>query len=150
MRTWGSMRRAERAVLVALVLLVLAWLPGTLAGDLRGLRSNLRLSHAGRTDARGPAARAGSDLELVRLAQARIPAGASYAVVLGGRWRGPQLAAAREAGQSWTQFALAPRAQVARTRASWLLVLGSRPANAGILRARHMWRVGEDWLVELP
>lgn len=140
----------QRKLLAGLSILVLIWLPGTFASDLRGLRSNLRLSAAERADARGPNAKAGTNLALVHFAQTEIPAGAAYAVVLGDRWRVRHLAAAREAGQSWTQFALAPRTEVGRASARWLLLLDSNPAGAGIAGARHEWRFGRDWLVQLP
>jgi hypothetical protein len=139
----------HRRALVALSLLAAIWLPGVVASDIRGLRANLRLSAGERADVRGPGATAGSNLALVHLAEARMPARAPYAVVLGGRWRGRHLAAAREAGQSWTQFALAPRVEVGRRQAAWLLILDSNPVAAGISRPRHAWHLGHDWLVQL-
>jgi hypothetical protein len=141
------MSRAERGVLAGVSLLVLIWLPGTLASDVRGLRSDLRLSPAGRADARGPSAAAGTDLPLVRFAQSTIPSGAPYAVVRAGRWRERRLAAAREAGQAWTQFALAPRVQVGGRDAAWLLLFDSSPRAAGVSRPLRTWRFGQDWLV---
>jgi hypothetical protein len=136
-------------VLAGLSILVLIWLPGTLASDLRGLRSNLRLSASERSDARGPNAKAGTNLALLHFAQGEIPAGAAYAVVLGDRWRARRLAAAREAGRSWSQFALAPRTEVGRAAADWLLLLDSSPVRAGVAGARHEWRFGRDWLVQM-
>jgi hypothetical protein len=140
------LRRPE--VLVVAVLTAI-WLPGTIASDLRGLRDDRRLQHP--ADARGPAAAAGTDLALIHAARARIPKADDFAIVAGGRWHGRRLAGglqlAREAGASWTQYALAPRFQVAPGRARWLLVLDTTPAAAG-LQPRKVWRFGSDWLVQ--
>ena len=135
--------------MLGLFALVAIWLPGTFASDIRGLRSALRLSAQARADARGPGAQAATDLALVRLAKAEIPSGGAYAVLTTARWRAGHTASAREAGGSWTQFALAPRVQVARKAAGWMLILGSSPRAAGIARPLHAWRSGHDWLVQV-
>ena len=153
MRGWRHAGDRRGAVLIVLLLLGAAWLPGVLANDLRGLRSALRLSARERADYRGPAARDGTDLALLRVARVRIPAGAPYALVMAGRWKARHLAAAaaqaREAGTSWTQFALAPRVQVPRSRAAWVLIMDSTPQGAGFSRPLHAWRFGRDWLVDV-
>jgi hypothetical protein len=149
MEFWRGASGARRAVLVGLFALVVIWLPGTLASDIRGLRSALRLSAQERAEARGPGAQAATDLALVRLAQTEIPPGGAYAVLTTARWRARHTATAREAGGSWTQFALAPRVQVARKAAGWMLILDSSPRGAGIARPLHAWRSGSDWLVEV-
>jgi hypothetical protein len=148
MRAWRRSSGARRAAVLGLLLLVVLWLPGTLASDIRGLRSALRQSARTRAETTGPGARAGSDVALLRLARATIPAGAPYAVLTTRRWRERRSATARESGGSWTQFALAPRIQVARREARWLLVIGSSPQAAGISGAAHAWRTGSDWLVQ--
>jgi hypothetical protein len=148
MRAWRRSSGARRAAFLGLVLLVAAWLPGTLASDLRGLRSSLRLSSATRAEATGPGARAGSDLALLRLARTTIPAGAAYAVLTTRAWREQRSGVARESGASWTQFALAPRVQVVRREAHWVLVLGASPRAAGIVNPVRAWRTGGDWLVQ--
>src|SRR4051812_17774736 len=132
MGAWRRSSGAQRAAVVGLFLLVVLWLPGTLASDVRGLRSALRHSARTRAETTGPGARAGADLALLRLARATIPAGAPYAVVTTRRWRERHSATARESGGSWTQFALAPRVQVAPTAAHWLLVMGASPRAARI------------------
>jgi hypothetical protein len=143
-------RRAilRRPEVLVVVLLTAIWLPGAIASDIRGLRDDERLRHP--ADARGPAAAAGTNLALIHAAAARIPRSQDFAIVAGGRWRGRRLAGGRqlerEAGASWTQYALAPRFQVAPGRARWLLVLDSTPAAAG-LRPSQAWRFGSDWLV---
>jgi hypothetical protein len=153
MRAWRNAGSRRRAALVVLLALVAVWLPGVLASDVRGLRSALRLSARARADARGPAARAGTNLALLHVAGIRIPAGAGYAIVMGGRWKGRHLAAKlaveREAGTAWTRFALAPRIEVARSRAAWVLVMDATPRGAGLARPLHSWRFGRDWLVEV-
>jgi hypothetical protein len=148
MRAWRRSSGARRAAVLGLLLLVVLWLPGTLASDVRGLRSALRHSARTRAETTGPGARAGADLALLRLARATIPAGAPYAVLTTRRWRERHSATAREAGTSWTQFALAPRVQVARREARWLLVIDSSPQAAGISLQVHAWRTGGDWLVQ--
>ncbi len=148
MRAWRRSSGAQRTALLGLLLLVVLWLPGTLAGDIRGLRSALRHSARTRAETTGPGARAGADLALLRLARATIPARAPYAVLTTRSWRRRRSATARESGGSWTQFALAPRVQVARGAARWLLVIGSTPQAAGIPRPAHAWRTGSDWLVQ--
>jgi hypothetical protein len=141
------LRRPE--VLLVLALTV-AWLPHTLAADLRGLRHDLGLPDS--ADARGPAAAAGTDLDLIHAARARIPKDADFAIAVGGRWVGRRLPGglqlARQAGASWTQYSLAPRFQVDRATARWLLVLDATPASLG-LRPRWALRSGRDWLVRL-
>ncbi len=153
MRAWVNAVGPRGATLVVLLALIAAWLPGVLASDVRGLRSALRLSARERADFRGPDARDGTNLALLHVAGARIPAGAGYAIVMGGRWKGRHLAAgaalAREAGTSWTQFSLAPRVEVTRSRAAWVLVMDSTPQSAGLARPLHAWRFGSDWLVEM-
>ena len=147
MRAWRRSSGAQRAASLALLLLVVLWLPGTIASDIRGLRSSLRLSARARAEATGPGARAGSDLALLRLARTTIPRGAPYAVVTSRRWRERHSATAREAGSSWTQFALAPRIQVSLQAARWVLVIDASPLAAGIPRQLRAWRSGRDWLV---
>ena len=136
-------------MLVVLALTV-AWLPQTLASDLRGLRHDLTLPNS--ADARGPAAAAGTDLDLIHAAQVHIPQGADFAIALGGRWAGRRLPdglqLARQAGTSWTQYSLAPRFQVDRANARWLLVLDATPASLG-LNPRWALRSGRNWLVRL-
>jgi len=149
MESWRHSSGARRAVLLGLLALIVIWLPGTLASDIRGLRSALRLSARARAEARGPGAADGSDLALVRLAQSRIPSGAAYAVWTTARWRARHSATARQAGGAWTQFVLAPRVQVGRRAAGWILILGASPRGAGVVRPLHEWRSGGDWLVEL-
>ena len=148
MRAWRRSSGAQRAAVLALLLLVVLWLPGTIASDVRGLRSALRLSARARAEATGPGPRAGADLALLRVARAVIPAGAPYAVLTTRRWRERHSATARESGASWTQFSLAPRVQVPRRAARWLLLLDASPRAAGIPRPLHAWRSGRDWLVE--
>ena len=82
------------------------------------------------------------------------PGGAPFALVRAGRWGSASrpnrsLAFVWQAGQAWTQFVLAPRVQVARGDAVWLLVRGADPAGAGIRHPVHAWRFGPDWLVEV-
>jgi hypothetical protein len=148
MRAWRRSSGAQRIAVLVLLLLVVLWLPGTLASDVRGLRSALGHSARTRAETTGPGARAGADLALLRLARATIPAGAPYAVLTTRRWREQHSATAREGGGSWTQFALAPRVQVTRRAARWLLVMDSSPQAAGVARPAHAWRTGRDWLVQ--
>ena len=141
-------------ILALLTALGLVWLPLTLQDDIAGARSDLRLSASDRSYARGPLATAGSDLPLVRAALARMPQHASFALVRGGRWGtddhpNPNESFVWEAGASWTQFTLAPRLEVARNRASWLLVRDARPSALGVVRGLREWRFGEDWLVQI-
>jgi hypothetical protein len=144
----------QRALFFAVLLTALAWTPVALLSDIRGARSNLRLSARAAADARGPSATAGSDVALVHAAQQRIPRGQPFAIVRAGRWGSAarpnrSLAFAWQAGQSWTQFALAPRLQVAPRDAAWLLLRGASPAEADIRDVVGAWRFGEDWLVEV-
>jgi hypothetical protein len=144
----------QRALLVGVVLTALAWLPATLLSDIRGARANLRLSATAAADARGPSATKGTNLGLVHAAQRRIPRREPFAIVRAGRWGSASsptrsLAFVWQAGQSWTQFALAPRVQVAPRDAVWLLVRGSGPSAAGVRHVVHAWRFGADWLVEV-
>jgi hypothetical protein len=148
MRAWRRSSGAQRAAVLGLLLLVVAWLPGTIRADVRGLRSSLELSARGRAEATGPGARAGSDRALLRLARATIPPGAPYAVVTTRAWRERRSGTAREAGAAWTRFTLAPRVQVARRAAHWVLVLGASPRAAGIGDRVRAWRTGGDWLVQ--
>ena len=146
--------RLQGAVLVAVLLIALAWLPVALVSDIRGVRSNTRLSAAAAADARGPSATAGTNVGLVHAAQRRIPLGKSFAIVRAGRWGSDaspnrSLAFVWQAGQSWTQFELAPRLQVARANAAWLLVRGGGPSAVGIRHPARAWRFGADWLVEV-
>jgi hypothetical protein len=141
--------RNQLAFAAALSLIAIAWLPGTLLSDLRGLRDNRRLSSAEAEDARGPTAAAGGNLALVRAARRQIPPRLSFAIQRGGRWgsaRAPNraLAFAWQAGQSWTQFELAPRIQVAPDDATWILMRDTAPPQ----RFAHAWRIGPDWLVQ--
>jgi hypothetical protein len=144
----------QAALLAAVLLTALAWLPAALRADIRGARANLRLTAAGAGDARGPSATAGTNLSLVHAAQRRIPRNASFAIVPAGRWGSATrpnraLAFVWQAGQSWTQFELAPRTQVDPGDAAWLLVRGAGAGGAGIRHAMHAWRFGADWLVEV-
>jgi hypothetical protein len=144
-RTW---------ILAVLIALGLLWLPLTLQDDIAGARADLRVSAGDRSYARGPLATAGSDLPLVRAALARMPRHASFALVRAGRWGtdghpNPRESFVWEAGASWTQFTLAPRVEVSRNRAAWLLVRDARPSELGIIRNLHEWRFGDDWLVQL-
>jgi hypothetical protein len=52
-----------------------------------------------------------------------------------------------EAGQSWTQYYLAPRVETSTGRARWLLLRDVTPGAARV-RPLHAWRFGSDWLVE--
>ncbi len=139
------LRRPDALVVLALVV---AWLPQSVASDLRGLRRDLALPNP--ADARGPAAAAGTDLDLIHAAQARIPRDADFAIALGGRWAGRRLPGglqlARQAGASWTQYSLAPRFQVEPEDARWLLVLDATPASLGLEPAWAL-RSGRNWLV---
>jgi hypothetical protein len=144
----------QAALLAAVLLLALAWMPAALLSDIRGARANMRLSAAAAADARGPGAAEGTNLGLVHAAVRRIPGGAPFAIVRAGRWGSASspnraLAFVWQAGQSWTQFVLAPRVQVAQGDAVWLLVRGAAPAGAGIRHPVHAWRFGSDWLVEV-
>ncbi|MDP9255722.1 MAG: hypothetical protein M3Q31_04090 [Actinomycetota bacterium] len=145
---------SQAALLVAVLLIILAWMPVALLSDIRGARANLRLSAAAAADARGPGAAEGTNLGLVHAAQRRIPGGDPFAIVRAGRWGSASnpnrsLAFVWQAGQSWTQFALAPRVQVSRRDAVWLLVRGADPSSAGVRHPEHAWRFGRDWLVEV-
>jgi hypothetical protein len=130
--------------------LTVAWLPGTLRTDLRSLGDVDWVPHP--PTVLGPAARKGTNLALVEAAALRIPHKGDYAIVFGGRWKprylpgGYQLA--REAGASWTQYALAPRFDVDQRTAPWLLLRDVSPAALG-LHAAAAWRFGQDWLVQL-
>jgi hypothetical protein len=93
-------------------------------------------------------------MALLRAARTHIPRGAPFALVRGGRWG----TAARpnrsqafvwESGESWTQYYLAPRVEVAAIDARWLLIRDASPATVGVRSSRHTWRFGSDWLVEL-
>ncbi|HEY1480769.1 MAG TPA: hypothetical protein VGF46_12100 [Gaiellales bacterium] len=147
--------RTRLLVVVALVaVLALGWLPWTLQDDLSGARRDARMSAGARDDARGPAARAGSDLALVRAARRRMPPHASFALVRGGIWGSDAHPNTRrafvwESGQSWTQFALAPRMETDASRASWLLIRDASPMALGESRPGREWRFGRDWLVRL-
>jgi hypothetical protein len=147
-------RNRAQAALVVLVLVVgLARLPFTLVSDIRGMRSDARLSAAAAAEARGPAAAAGTNIELIRAARKRIPSGAPFAIVRGGSWgTGSRpdraLAFVWEAGQSWTQYDLAPRLEVSASQARWLLIRDATPAAVGVPDPLHAWRFGDDWLVE--
>ncbi len=131
----------------------LVTLPSTLRADIDGMRTDMRLSATAASEARGPAAAAGTDIALLRAARARMPRDASFALVRGGRFGSDAhpvhaLAFVWEAGQSWTQFDLAPRLEVAPRRAAWLLIRDATPAAAGVRHPLHAWRFGHDWLVE--
>jgi hypothetical protein len=146
-------RRAQRGLIAAALLIAGVWAPQAVISDIRGARSNLRLSATQAAEARGPSALEGTNRELVRAAERRIPPGESFAIIRAGRWGSAAkparpLAFAWQAGQSWTEFALAPRVQVAPRDAAWLLIRDQSPAAAGIRNPVRAWRVGEDWLVE--
>jgi hypothetical protein len=141
-------------VAAVVALLAVVWLPIALESDLDGITSNRHLSTDQAAYARGPSAQAGTNLALVHAALTRIPAGASFSIVRGGRWGtashpNPKNRFVWEAGESWTQYVLAPRLEVAPQQASWLLVRGGSPTTLGIANARQSWRFGEDWLVRL-
>jgi hypothetical protein len=130
------------------------WLPVALLSDIRGARANLRLSAAAAADGRGPSAAEGTNLGLVHEAERRIPGRDPFAIVRAGRWGSASsptrsLAFVWQAGESWTQFELAPRLQVSRRDAVWLLLRGSDPSSAGVRHPVHAWRFGPDWLVEV-
>jgi hypothetical protein len=146
-------RGLQRALLLAVLVIGLAWVPSALISDVRGASSNLRLSSLEASAARGPSAQAGSNLALVRAAQRRIPGHEPFAIVRAGRWGtaakpNRSLAFVWQAGQSWTQFALAPRLEVARRDAVWLLVRDGTPASVGVRHPVRAWQFGRDWLVE--
>jgi hypothetical protein len=151
---WETRRMARpvlrRPEVLLVVALTAAWLPATLRSDLSSVGDVDLVPHA--TQALGPAARVGTNVALVRAAATRIPAGADYSIVFGGKWKprhlGGGLQLAREAGASWTQYALAPRFAVDQTTASWLLLRDVSPAMLGI-RAGARWRYGSDWLVRV-
>ena len=87
MRAWRRSSGAQRAACSGCCCSSRCGCPGTIASDIRGLRSSLRLSARARAEATGPGARAGSDLALLRLARAIHPA---RGAVRGGdarRWR---------------------------------------------------------------
>jgi hypothetical protein len=155
----ASLRRPRRdlvqVVLVGAILLIaVTRLPLTLLSDVRGARDDARLTPTAAAEARGPAASRGTNIQLLRAARARIPSGASFAILRGGRWG----TAARpnrsqafvwESGESWTQYYLAPRIEVAQAQASWLLIRDATPGSAGVRAPLHEWRFGTDWLVEV-
>jgi hypothetical protein len=148
------MRRVPtRALVVAVVAsLALAWLPIALHDDVAGAAANARLTGDAASFARGPGATAGTDLPLVQAALARMPLDASFSIVRGGRWGSaarpnPRSRFVWEAGQSWTQYVLAPRVEVAPAAASWRLIRDATPRVAGVVHARAAWRFGQDWLV---
>jgi hypothetical protein len=146
-------RGMQRALLLAVLAIGLACAPAALISDIRGARSNLRLSSLEASTARGPSARAGTNLGLVLAAQRLIPDHEAFAIVRAGRWGSAarpnrSLAFAWQAGQSWTQFALAPRLEVAPRDAVWLLVRDGSPSAAGVRDPVAAWRFGRDWLVE--
>jgi hypothetical protein len=150
------MRRVPtRALVVAVVAsLALAWLPIALHDDVAGAATNGRLSGDRASFARGPGALAGTDLPLVLAALARMPRDASFSIVRGGRWGSARHPNRRtlfvwEAGQSWTQYVLAPRVEVAPAAASWLLIRDTTPRAAGVGHPQAIWRFGPDWLVRL-
>jgi hypothetical protein len=131
----------------------LARLPFTLERDIRGMRADGRLTATARAEARGPAAAAGTNIDLIRAAQLYIPHAAPFAIVRGGSWgtvTRPNRAVAFvwEAGQSWTQFDLAPRLEVSASRARWLLIRDATPGAIGVHDPLHAWQFGVDWLVE--
>ena len=140
---------------MAIVLLIVAIrLPFTLRSDVRGVQADEKLTPTAVAEARGPAAAAGTNIGLLRAAQARIPRAASYAVVRGGMWgtaEHPNRAEAFvwESGESWTQYDLAPRVEVAQSKASWLLIRDARPEAVGVHAPARSWRFGTDWLVEV-
>lgn len=142
------------AFLVLIAAVALVRLPYTLVSDVRGARGDSRMSARQAGEARGPAALAGTDIDLIRAARRLMPRNAAFAIERGGRWgRGPHplhaLAFVWESGESWTQFDLAPRLEVEPARASWLLLRDETPGAAGVRHVRHRWRFGQDWLVEL-
>ena len=145
--------RVQLATVVVVSLLALAWLPSTLLSDVRGLRANLKLSSSQAADARGPAVTAGTNLALVHAAKSRIPELVPFAIVRAGRWGTDEkpnrkVAFIWQSGQSWTQFALAPRIQVDPSEAAWILIRDASPAEAGFPHPARAWRFGRDWLVQ--
>jgi hypothetical protein len=143
-----------QVVLVAIVLLVVAVrLPFTVRSDVRGVEADAKLSARAVAEARGPAAAAGTNIVLLRAAQAHIPRGADYAILRGGKWgtaEHPNRSEAFvwESGESWTQYDLAPRIEVAPSQARWLLIRDARPDAVGVGAPMHSWRFGNDWLIE--
>ena len=145
--------RVQLATVVAVSLLALAWLPSTLLSDVRGLRANLKLSSSQATDARGPTVTAGTNLALIHAAKSRIPGLVPFAIVRAGRWGTDEkpnrkVAFIWQSGQSWTQFALAPRIQADPTQAAWILIRDASPTGAGFPHPARAWRFGRDWLVQ--
>jgi hypothetical protein len=144
-----------RALVVAVVAtLALVWLPMALHDDVAGAAANRRLSGDGASLARGPGAKAGTNLALVLAALAHMPRGASFSIVRGGRWGSTTHPNRRtlfvwETGESWTQYVLAPRVEVAPTAASWLLIRDTTPGAVGVSHPRAAWRFGPDWLVRV-
>jgi hypothetical protein len=152
----GSAMRDNRTrlILVAAMLAIgVAWLPVTLRSDIRGARSNLELSPAAAADARGPSAAAGTNIALVHAARERIPEGETYAIVRGGRWGSTarptrSLAFVWQAGESWTQFSLAPRVEVDPAVADWILARDADPRDLGFAHPAATWSFGPDSLVK--
>jgi hypothetical protein len=145
--------RTQAVVLLLVLVTALVTLPSTLRSDVNGMRADARLSATAASEARGPAASEGTNIALIRAARARMPRGASFALVRGGRFGSDAhpvhaLAFVWEAGQSWTQFDLAPRLEVAPRQAGWLLIRDATPAAEGVRNPLHAWRFGHDWLVE--
>ncbi len=125
-----------------------------LHNDVAGAAANGRLTANEASFARGPDATAGTNLALIRAALARIPRSAPFSIVRGGRWGSAKHPNRRtlfvwEAGESWTQYVLAPRIEVPPAAASWVLVRDTTPAAIGIKHPRAAWRFGSDWLVRL-
>jgi hypothetical protein len=142
------LRRLEILVVAAIAAI---WLPGTLLTDIRNVGDVDLVPHP--PTVLGSAARVGTNMRLVEGAAIRIPRQEDFAIVFAGRWKprhlqgGLQLA--REAGASWTQYALAPRFAVEPGTARWLLLRDASPGAIG-LHAAQSWRFGPDWLVRLP
>ena len=145
--------RVQLATVVVVSLLALAWLPSTLLKDVRGLRANLKLSPSQAADVRGPAVTAGTNLALIHAARSRIPRLLPFAIVRAGRWGTDErpnrsVAFIWQSGQSWTQFALAPRIQADPSEAAWILIRDASPAEVGFPHPARAWQFGRDWLVQ--
>jgi len=151
----GERRNVAQMVVVGAILLIaVTRLPFTLLSDVRGARDDARLTATAAAEARGPAASRGTNIQLLRAARAQIPSGASFAILRGGRWGtaahpNRSQAFVWESGESWTQYYLAPRIEVARAAATWLLIRDAKPASLGVRSPLHAWRFGSDWLVEV-
>lgn len=107
-----------------------------LHNDVAGAAANGRLTANEASFARGPDATAGTNLALIRAALARIPRSAPFSIVRGGRWGSAKHPNRRtlfvwEAGESWTQYVLAPRIEVPRPPPRGCSSATPRPRRSG-------------------